>query len=628
MFNKKGLGSKRRLVVLISGNGTNLQAILDAIKKEKLYAEVSMVLSNKEAFGLQRAEKEGVPNFHLPRNKNLPRKAYEDELIEYIDTVQPDVVVLAGWMLILTPHFIEHYKNKDVPIINLHPALPNSYVGTHCIKKAWDNREKQNYSGLMVHHVVPEVDRGEVVCHWKVPILDDDTFETFEKRMRDAEKPLLLKAIDKVIGVRCGKVRNMFELGSNLMAIDHSDRLSSFDRAICNVPGKGLVLCKMSEWFFKNTRHIIPNHLLYSEGKVMVVKKCRPIMLEVVVRAYITGSTRTSMWTNYKNGVRYFCGNHLPEGLVKNQKLDRLYLTPTTKAEIGDESITPDEIVERNLLTQEEWEYVSGKALELFRFGSMVAEANGLILVDTKYEFGWDKDGNIILMDEVHTADSSRYWLQESYQERFDQGLEPEKYDKDIVRNHLKKLDWDPYDLSQDIPELPEELIVNTITAYRALAGRICGGGLDTNSSFTVDTVVDNYFNNVMDTVVIVSGSVRDEAFVNKIRGKLDEYGMHHVWYPLSAHKNTRELLEVLDKYEKHRGKVVYVTVAGRSNALSGVIAANSSYPVVACPPFKDKMDMMVNINSTIQMPSSTPVMLILDPGNTALAVHRMMNLE
>ncbi|WZY84159.1 hypothetical protein YC2023_030543 [Brassica napus] len=233
-----------------------------------------------------------------------------------------------------------------------------------------------------------------------------------------------------------GKVRDIYDAGDYLVLVT-TDRLSAFDRNLASIPFKGQVLNETSLWWFNNTQHITPNAVVSSPDRnVVIAKKCSVFPIEFVVRGYVTGSTDTSLWTVYKKGVRNYCGNVLSDGLVKNQKLPANILTPTTKAEDHDVPITPNEIVEGGFMTQAEFDEASMKALSLFEFGQVsynstrVAKEHGLILVDTKYEFGRSSDGSILLIDEIHTPDSSRYWLAGSYEERFQKGLEPENVDK------------------------------------------------------------------------------------------------------------------------------------------------------------------------------------------------------
>ena len=225
---------------------------------------------------------------------------------------------------------------------------------------------------------------------------------------------------------RTGKVRDQYDLGDKIALIT-TDRQSAFDRVLASIPFKGQVLNLTSAWWFEQTEHIIKNQVIdIPDPNVTLAKKCKVFPIEFVVRGYITGSTSTSLWTVYKNGDREYCGNNLPEGLIKNQKLDQNMLTPTTKEEDHDRPISPEDIVKEGWMSQKHWDYCSKKALELFSFGQKLADSNELILVDTKYEMGIDNNGEIVLIDEIHTPDSSRYWIKESYHERLKNNLEPE----------------------------------------------------------------------------------------------------------------------------------------------------------------------------------------------------------
>lgn len=265
-----------------------------------------------------------------------------------------------------------------------------------------------------------------------------------------------------------GKVRNVYTLDNDKLAMFYSDRLSCFDQIVCHVPQKGSLLNKVCAWWFQKTKHIIPNHFIsLAPPNGMIVKKCQRFNIEVVVRAYITGSTLTSLWTQYNNGVRNYCGIQFPDGLVKNQKLAQTVVTPTTKSDVHDEPISPTDIVNRGLASAPEWTYISNKAIELFEYAADRAASKGLILVDTKYEFGKDKDQNIILIDEIHTMDSSRWWIKDTFEERFKQGLEPQRFDKDIIRYYVKNI-CDPY--KDEIPEIPKEMIHKVQSSYAKFA--------------------------------------------------------------------------------------------------------------------------------------------------------------
>lgn len=242
-----------------------------------------------------------------------------------------------------------------------------------------------------------------------------------------------------------GKVRDIYEDNkNNQLIIITSDRLSSFNRILTTIPSKGVILNKISTWWFNKTKHIVPNHLIDSYHRTMIVKKTKVFPIEFIMRGYLTGTTKTSIWYNYSNGVRNYCGHTLEEGLIKNQKLSNNLLTPTTKGE-NDLLISEYEIIEQKIMTQEQFDICSNYAYKLFAYGQTIASQKGLLLVDTKYEFGIDNNNNIILIDELHTPDSSRYWLKYSYNKRFKNNNEPEFIDKDYIRRYVNEYYNDPY---------------------------------------------------------------------------------------------------------------------------------------------------------------------------------------
>ncbi|MFQ6613731.1 MAG: phosphoribosylaminoimidazolesuccinocarboxamide synthase [Fidelibacterota bacterium] len=270
-----------------------------------------------------------------------------------------------------------------------------------------------------------------------------------------------------------GKVRDTYDLGDRLILIT-TDRQSAFDRLLAAIPFKGQALNLTSAWWFDQTRHIIPNHVLeIPDPNVTVARKCDVFPIEFVVRGYITGSTNTSLWTVYNQGRREYCGITFPDGLKKNQRLDSPVLTPTTKEKDHDRPISPREIIAEGWMTAEDWEQASRLALEVFSFGQQVAREHGLILVDTKYELGRSSDGEICLVDELHTPDSSRYWIEAGYAERFQKGQEPENIDKEFLRLWFADR-CDPYG-DDPLPEAPEELVVELSARYIDLYERITG---------------------------------------------------------------------------------------------------------------------------------------------------------
>jgi len=282
---------------------------------------------------------------------------------------------------------------------------------------------------------------------------------------------------------KSGKVRDQYDFG-NQLALITTDRQSGFDRILTNVPYKGQVLNLTSAFWFEQTKDIIPNHLInVPHPNVSIVQKCTPFPIEFVVRSYMTGSTSTSIWKNYQNGVRLYCGHVLPEGMKKNQKLETNLLTPTTKEENHDRPISKEDIINEKIMTKQDFDCCEEAALAIFARGQEIASKRGLILVDTKYEFGKAVDGTIVLIDEVHTPDSSRYWLTNSYAKRMEQGQEPENIDKEFLRlwfaNHC-----DPY---QDLvlPEAPKDLVMELSRRYILLYEMItcCNFSFDDDTS-------------------------------------------------------------------------------------------------------------------------------------------------
>jgi len=273
-----------------------------------------------------------------------------------------------------------------------------------------------------------------------------------------------------------GKVRDNYDLADGRRIIVATDRLSAFDRVLTAIPCKGQVLTQIARFWFDATSAICPNHVIeYPDPNVVVCRQLDILPVEIVVRDYLTGTTGTSIWPMYKSGRREIYGIRFPDGLRENQKLPATIITPTTKAPDGDhdEPVTPDQIISRGLLTRAQWQNVSELALALFAQGRAVAAEGGLILVDTKYEFGLDPAGRIILADEVHTPDSSRYWLRNTYECRLAAGEPPDTLDKDFLRRWVTAR-CDPY--RDPIPEIPAAVILETaglyIDAYETITGK------------------------------------------------------------------------------------------------------------------------------------------------------------
>ena len=263
-----------------------------------------------------------------------------------------------------------------------------------------------------------------------------------------------------------GKVRENYDLSDGRRIIIATDRLSAFDRILCAVPYKGQVLTQTAKYWFEATRDICPNHVLeYPDPNVVIGKRLDILPVEMVVRGYLAGTTGTSILTLYKAGEREMYGHRFPDGLRDNQKLPKAIITPTSKAFDGghDEPLTEQQIVGQGLLSQEQWDTVARYSLALFARGQALVAQHGLILVDTKYEFGTDETGRIVLADEIHTPDSSRYWIAGTYDDRFAAGQRPDSFDKDFVRSWVTAR-CDPY--KDPIPEIPAELIEQTSRVY------------------------------------------------------------------------------------------------------------------------------------------------------------------
>jgi phosphoribosylaminoimidazole-succinocarboxamide synthase len=276
-----------------------------------------------------------------------------------------------------------------------------------------------------------------------------------------------------------GKVRDNYDLADGRRIIIATDRLSAFDRIIAAIPLKGQVLTQIARFWFDATRDICPNHVIeYPDPNVLVCRRLAIMPVEIVVRDYLAGTTATSIWPMYQSGRREIYGVRFPDGMRENQKLPSTIITPTTKAFDGghDEPLTAHQIIARNLLTREQWEMVSELALALFARGRDIARDHGLILVDTKYELGFDTAGRIILADEIHTPDSSRYWLAESYPRRCAAGEPPESLDKDFVRRWVSAR-CDPY--RDPIPPIPREIIAEAARRYVGVCETITGQPFD-----------------------------------------------------------------------------------------------------------------------------------------------------
>ena len=287
--------------------------------------------------------------------------------------------------------------------------------------------------------------------------------------------PLADAFIPELPGHTRGKVRENYDLPNGQRILVATDRLSAFDIILATIPAKGQVLTAVARHWFERTADICPNWVdAYPDPACVIGRRLQILPVEIVVRGYLAGTTSTSILTQYNAGARHMYGHAFPDGMRPNQRLPAPILTPTSKADGGahDAPLTPADILAHRLLTPAQWDEISALALALYDRGATLAAERGLILADTKYEFGTDASGSIILADEIHTPDSSRYWRATSYEARFAAGEKPESFDKDFVRNWVAAR-CDPY--KDPIPEIPPDLIEATARTYIEACETITG---------------------------------------------------------------------------------------------------------------------------------------------------------
>jgi len=420
--------------------------------------------------------------------------------------------------------------------------------------------------------------------------------------------------------IHSGKVRDSFRIDEKTRMIIATDRLSSFDSVLETlIPGKGAILNSLATFWFEKTKDIIDNHLMESiHPNISLVKEAKPIKLEMIVRAYITGSA----WRKYQKGSRELSGQKVPDGLKKNQPFPTPMVTPTTK-EKSDREITEKEIIAEKWTTKKRYNEMKEISLKLFKRGQKLLSEKGIILVDTKYEFGLI--GNkLILIDEIHTPDSSRFWSAEDYKK---DPSKVEQIDKEFVRNYLMKNKID----GQYPTKLPSKIVKETQKRYNNIFTIITGEKLNND----IDNTIDKMKNVLVKQkfmkdgfVAIIMGSKSDLPFSKKIKEEIEKYNIFVDMRIVSAHKNGENISEIASEYNNSIEPGAVIAVAGRSNGLGGVLSANLNIPVFNCPPFKDKIDMLTNVNSSLMMPSNTPAATVIDPKNAALISLRSLNIK
>jgi len=420
--------------------------------------------------------------------------------------------------------------------------------------------------------------------------------------------------------IHSGKVRDSFRIDEKTRMIIATDRLSSFDSILETlIPGKGAILNSLATFWFEKTKDIIDNHLIESiHPNISLVKEAKPIKLEMIVRAYITGSA----WRKYQKGSRELSGQKVPNGLKKNQPFPTPMVTPTTK-EKSDREITEKEIIAEKWATKKRYNEMKEISLKLFKRGQKLLSEKGIILVDTKYEFGLI--GNkLILIDEIHTPDSSRFWSAEDYKK---DPSKVEQIDKEFVRNYLMKNKID----GQYPTKLPSKIVKETQKRYNNIFTIITGEKLNND----IDNTIDKMKNVLVKQkfmkdgfVAIIMGSKSDLPFSKKIKEEIEKYNIFVDMRIVSAHKNGENISEIASEYNNSIEPGAVIAVAGRSNGLGGALSANLNIPVFNCPPFKDKIDMLTNVNSSLMMPSNTPAATVIDPKNAALISLRSLNIK
>ena len=434
-----------------------------------------------------------------------------------------------------------------------------------------------------------------------------------------------MKYLDKIYTpqikkIHSGKVRESFRIDDKIRMIVVSDRISSFDSVLNNlIPNKGAVLNGITNYWFEKTRNIVENHFIKMiDPNISLVKEAKPICVEMIVRGYLTGS----MWRGYQKGKRVFSGVKVNDGLSQNQKFNKPILTPTTKEE-HDREITPEDIVKEGWTTKEIYQKMEEISLKLFKVGTKELSEKGIILVDTKYEFGI-VNGEVILIDEMHTPDSSRFWDKSAYEKN---PLKVDSMDKEYIRQWL--LNNKKNGIVPNV--LPENVITEASKRYINIYEKIVGNEFEVNR----EDIRDRIYNNLLKAglikdgfVSIIMGSPKDIEHCKKIKSHLDKYDIFVDMRVISAHKNGERIPEIAEVYNNSIEPGCVIAVAGRSNGLGGALAANLAIPVINCPPFKDKVDMMVNINSSLIMPSKTPAMTVIDVSSAALASLRCLNLK
>ncbi|WP_400193236.1 phosphoribosylaminoimidazolesuccinocarboxamide synthase [Hymenobacter sp. B81] len=418
-----------------------------------------------------------------------------------------------------------------------------------------------------------------------------------------------------------GKVRDSYRAPSGERLIVVTDRLSAFDSVLeTAIPYKGAVLNGLANFWFDKTQDIVPNHVIRMvDPNAMLVKEAEPIRVEMIVRGYITGS----MLRGYQKGQRTFSGVSVPDGLSKHQRFPEPIVTPTTKEET-DREITPENLVSEGWVSAELYEQMRVISLRLFTFASEWMAERGIILVDTKYEFGL-LNGELILIDEIHTPDSSRFWDAADYAQNPEGAAQ---MDKEYVRQWLIAGKTEAGYPTKLTDEVTAEASRRYLDIYQRITGEQLPGanadGVNVPARLVKNLVKEGYMQDAW--VNIVMGSPADKEHCQNIRKHFAGYNVFTQLRVTSAHKNGEEIVGMAEVWNNSSEPGVIIAVAGLSNGLGGALAANVNVPVISCPPWKDFAELSANLNSSVIMPSATPNLTVVRPDNAAQAALRALN--
>jgi phosphoribosylaminoimidazole-succinocarboxamide synthase len=428
-----------------------------------------------------------------------------------------------------------------------------------------------------------------------------------------------------------GKIRENYSDEHERIMIT-TDRISAFDVVMRQgIPFKGQNLDGISHYWKNETKGIVSNDIMnILDSNVCIVEQCTALPVEVIMRGYLAGSCAK----DYAAGSRVKSGIPLPEGMKRNQKFEQPILTPTTKEtkrDKHDEDISREEILAKGMVTPDVWKQIEEVALRLYERGVQLSVQRGLILVDTKYEFGLAADGSLRLIDEVHTPDSSRYWIASDYDAWISSDYteakasgkdDPKQLSKEFLREHLKnKLGFEGQ--TNTAPDLPAVIVREVATRYVDLYKRVTGQEFIRSAIPIRQRVITalrdaGYIKGKF--VPIIAGSEKDASHYNKITERLEAHFCPYKVFNYSAHKQARQLLPLLEQLETSIEPIAFITVAGMSNALGGFVAGNMKdrRPVINCPPFADLQAYQIDIHSSMRMPSDVPVATIVNPKNAA----------